>query len=67
VRQTGLYYYGARYYSAWLGRFVSVDPLAVKFPFYTPYQYSGNNPMTFYDLDGNDFGSVQKDGGGRHS
>jgi hypothetical protein len=26
--------------------------LAGKFPFYTPYQYSGNNPVTFYDLDG---------------
>ncbi|MFA5419781.1 MAG: hypothetical protein WC341_15115, partial [Bacteroidales bacterium] len=23
-----------------------------KYPFYTPYQYSGNNPITFYDLDG---------------
>jgi hypothetical protein len=33
---------------------VSVDPLAGKFPFYTPYQYSGNNPVTFYDLDGNE-------------
>jgi RHS repeat-associated protein len=29
--ETGLYYYGARYYAAWLGRFVSCDPLAVKF------------------------------------
>ncbi|NOQ26252.1 MAG: hypothetical protein GQ564_12885 [Bacteroidales bacterium] len=33
-------------------RFVSVDPLASKFPFYTPYQYTGNNPITFTDLDG---------------
>ena len=52
--ETGLYYYGARYYADWIGRFVSVDPLAGKFPFYTPYQYSGNNPATFYDLDGNE-------------
>jgi hypothetical protein len=35
-------------------RFLSVDPLAGKFPFYTPYQYTGNNPVTFYDLDGNE-------------
>ncbi len=52
--ETGLYYYGARYYAGWLGRFVSVDPLSGKFPFYTPYQYSGDNPVTFYDLDGNE-------------
>jgi RHS repeat-associated protein len=52
--ETGLYYYGARYFAGWIGRFVSVDPLAGKYPFYTPYQYSGNNPVTFYDLDGNE-------------
>jgi RHS repeat-associated protein len=28
--ETGLYYYGARYYAAWIGRFVSVDPLQRK-------------------------------------
>jgi RHS repeat-associated protein len=50
--ETGLYYYGARYYAGWLARFMSVDTMAGKFPFYTPYQYSGNNPITFYDLDG---------------
>jgi len=52
VSQTGLYYYGARYYSAWLGRFVSVDPLQHKYPYYTPYQYAGNKPVTYIDLDG---------------
>jgi RHS repeat-associated protein len=52
--ETGLYYYGARYYGDWIARFVSVDPLAGKFPFYTPYQYSGDNPVTFYDMDGNE-------------
>lgn len=52
--ETGLYYYGARYYAAWLARFVSVDPLKDKFPFYSSYQYTGNNPVTFTDLDGNE-------------
>ena len=47
-----LYYYGARYYAAWLCRFVSVDPLQHKYPYYTPYQYAGNKPITFIDLDG---------------
>lgn len=50
--ETGLYYYGARYYADWLCRFVSVDPLQFKYPYYTPFQYAGNKPVTFIDLDG---------------
>ena len=50
--ETGLYYYGARYYAAWLGRFVSVDPMQFKYPYYTPYQYAGNKPISYIDLDG---------------
>lgn len=50
--ETGLYYYGARYYAAWLARFVSVDPLKDDYPYYTSYQYAGNKPITFIDLDG---------------
>ena len=50
--ESGMYYYGARYYSPWLCRFISVDPLAAKYPFYTPYQYAGNQPINFIDLDG---------------
>ena len=50
--ETGLYYYGARYYAAWMCRFVSVDPLQFEYPYYTPYQYAGNKPITYIDLDG---------------
>ena len=50
--ETGLYYYGARYYAPWLCRFVSVDPLKDKFPYYTTYQYAGNKPINAIDLDG---------------
>ncbi|WP_185154529.1 RHS repeat domain-containing protein [Fulvivirga sp. M361] len=50
--ESGLYYYGARYYASWLIRFVSVDPLKDEYPYYTPYQYAGNKPITFIDLDG---------------
>ena len=50
--ETGLYYYGARYYAAWLCRFVSVDPLQFRYPHYTPYQYAGNKPVSYIDLDG---------------
>jgi hypothetical protein len=31
---------------------VSVDPLQFEYPYYTPYQYAGNKPITFIDLDG---------------
>jgi hypothetical protein len=50
----------------WQCRFVSVDPLAGEYPFYTPYQYAGNKPIVSIDIDGleagNDTGS-QPDGG----
>ena len=50
--ETGLYYYGFRYYAAWLCRFVSVDPLQFEYPHYTPFQYAGNIPISYIDLDG---------------
>jgi RHS repeat-associated protein len=50
--ETGLYYYGFRYYAAWLCRFVSVDPLQFDYPYYTPFQYAGNMPISYIDLDG---------------
>jgi len=50
--ETGLYYYGARYHCGWLCRFVSVDPLKDKFPFYSTYQYAGNRPIVGIDKDG---------------
>ena len=50
--ETGLYYYGARYYAGWLARFVSVDPLKDEYAYYTPYQYAGNKPIISLDLDG---------------
>ncbi|MEO1052978.1 MAG: SpvB/TcaC N-terminal domain-containing protein [Bacteroidota bacterium] len=50
--ETGLYYYGARYYAAWLARFVSVDPLKDDYPQLNSYNYAGNKPITFRDIDG---------------
>lgn len=50
--ESGLYYYGARYYAAWTCRFISVDPLAADYPFYTPYNYAGNKPINKIDVDG---------------
>ncbi|MDP3146607.1 MAG: RHS repeat-associated core domain-containing protein, partial [Bacteroidota bacterium] len=51
-QESGLYYYGARYYAAWTCRFISVDPLAADYPFYTPYNYAGNKPINKIDMDG---------------
>ena len=50
--ETGLYYYGMRYYAAWICRFVSVDPLQFKYPELTPFQYASNTPISAIDLDG---------------
>ncbi|MBS1749471.1 MAG: hypothetical protein JST63_06185 [Bacteroidetes bacterium] len=33
-------------------RFLSVDPLASGYPMLTPYQFAGNSPIMFIDLDG---------------
>jgi RHS repeat-associated protein len=44
--------YGMRAYDVRVGRFVSVDPLTKKYPWYTPYQFAGNKPIQYIDLDG---------------
>lgn len=44
--------YGMRIYDVRLGRFLSVDPITSKYPHYTPYQFSGNNPISSVDIDG---------------
>jgi RHS repeat-associated protein len=51
--ESGLYYYGARYYSAWMCRFISVDALATDYTQLSPYNYSDNNPIGDKDIDGN--------------
>jgi RHS repeat-associated protein len=46
------YDYGMRMYDPRLGRFMSVDPLTMKFPYYSPYMYAGDKPISATDLDG---------------
>ncbi len=46
------YNYGARILDARIGRFFSVDPLISKFPYYSSYQYAGDEPVAKIDLDG---------------
>lgn len=50
--ETGTQDYGLRIYNPSLGRFLSVDPLTDEYPWYTPYQFAGNKPIQFIDLDG---------------
>ncbi|MDB5200835.1 MAG: repeat-associated core domain protein [Ferruginibacter sp.] len=44
--------YGMRIYDVRLGKFLSVDPLSNSYPFYSPYQFAGNDVMRCVDLDG---------------
>lgn len=44
--------FGERIYDPRTAKFLSVDPLTRSFPWYTPYQYAGNNPIANIDLDG---------------
>ena len=50
--ETGLNYFGARYYDSDLGRWISVDPFAYKRPGLSPYQYVQNNPLRRVDPNG---------------
>ncbi len=49
---TGLYYYGARYYNPRLSIWYGVDPLAGKYPNWSPYTYTFDNPINYIDPDG---------------
>ena len=35
-----------------IGRFFAVDPLTAKYPWYTPYQFSGNKVIQYVELEG---------------
>ena len=50
--ETGLDYFGARYYMPEIGRWMSVDPLADKYPAWSPYNYVLNNPLVLIDPTG---------------
>jgi RHS repeat-associated protein len=56
--ETGLDYFGARYYSGAQGRFTSPDPLFFQTEMlsdpqrFNLYAYTRNNPLSFIDIDG---------------
>src|SRR5699024_2553115 len=41
-----------------VGRFLSIDPLAKKYPFYSPYSFSGNRVLDAVELEGKEPSSV---------
>src|SRR5690554_2989279 len=52
------YDFGARMYDPRVGRWLSIDPLASKYPYLSPYNLSNNNPIILKDFDGRDFEPV---------
>jgi len=58
--ETGLDYFGARYYGSLQGRFTSVDPENAGASLSVPqswngYSYTGGNPLVFTDPDGREY------------
>ena len=64
--ETGLYYFGARYYNPKLALWYGVDPLAEKYPGVSSYVYCMDNPINAFDPDGQDV-VFMKEGGDRKS
>jgi len=50
--ETGLSYFGSRYYSSDLSIWLSVDPMSDKYASTSPYAYCRNNPIILVDPDG---------------
>ena len=53
--ETGLSYFGSRYYSSDLSIWLSVDPMSGKYASLSPYVYCANNPVKLVDPDGEDW------------
>ncbi len=60
--ETGLSYFGARYYSSDLSVWLSVDPMSDKYPYQSGYVYCGNNPIKVIDPNGEDEWEIDKQG-----
>ncbi|MCR4812934.1 MAG: hypothetical protein K5867_10135 [Bacteroidales bacterium] len=63
--ETGYYYFGARYYNPDLSLWLSVDPMADKYPSLSPYNYCAWNPMKLVDPNGKELDDYQVDRMGR--
>ena len=54
---TGLYYYGARYYPPWMGRWLNPDPAGAKGGA-NLYAFVGGNPVSRVEADGRIWGTL---------
>ena len=54
--ETGLSYFGSRYYSSDLSIWLSVDPMSDKYASLSPYTYCANNPVKLVDPNGEEIG-----------
>ncbi len=50
--ETGLSYFGSRYYSSELSLWLSVDPMADKYPHLSPFTFCANTPVRCADPNG---------------
>ena len=50
--ETGMYYYGARYYEPRLSLWMSVDRFAEKYYNISPYSFGADNPLISIDING---------------
>ena len=60
--ETGMYYYGARYYEPRLSLWMSVDPLTEKYAGLSGYVYTIDNPVKLIDVDGRDIYELDIEG-----
>ena len=58
--ETGMYYYGARYYEPRLSIWMSTDPMEEKYPDYSTYIYAAQNPIAYSDPTGMEIRGVTK-------
>lgn len=58
--ETGMYYYGARYYEPRLSLWMSTDPMEEKYPDYSTYIYAAQNPIAYSDPTGMEIRGVTK-------
>ena len=60
--ETGYSFFGSRYYSSDLGIWLSVDPMAAKYPSLSPYTYCANNPVKLVDPNGEEIYEFDENG-----
>ena len=63
--ETGLYYYGARYYDPKMSVWYSVDRFGEKYPLASPYNFCACNPLIYLDPNGDSIKAVSRISGYR--